>query len=331
MLLCAPTVICMTTADSLHLSIFVSHARASTYRVEQISSAVVIMVKCLRKKPSCNFPAHDSETEPYNEAIFQGDSRLSMEIHALYQKWPGLDSFEREDAIKLLTQDGLLPTWEGATCPFCFKGIVALYRTEIQDFPDIGADERKNCHKFITPQYLHPLFAATRGPEMHSLGLQAGVLLLLLAGVAASVILLVTQAECPGKIVEWEQWVGLVQRGKPTLLVLLRLSPKPTNKRAPGPGPIRKNEWRTIVNKAEGQAGASSQRQRQGTHDQSSRRSPWLRRPSDKTDKGSWCLEVEKANLHEAQEDYPAWWSQDHCQGWYAHHRPVLEVREGAA
>ena len=134
----------------------------------------------------------------------------------------------------------------------------------------------------MTPQHLHPLFSTTRGPEGHSLGLQAGVLLLLLAGVAASAIHLVTQvnhkvvarlkrsldlvrkgyvehvqssmsfggrnnawqdvevdeamfdktlipiekAECPGKIVEWEQWVGLVQRGKPTSLILLRLSPK---------------------------------------------------------------------------------------------------------
>ena len=120
------------------------------------------------------------------------------------------------------------------------------------------------------------------GPEGQTLGLQAGLLLLLLAGVPSSSIHLVTQVnhkvverlrkslafvrkayvehvqagmvfggrknawqdvevdetsfdkklvpmdeiEVPERNMKWEQWVGMVQRGKPTSLVLLRLSPK---------------------------------------------------------------------------------------------------------
>ena len=34
------------------------------------------------------------------------------------------------------------------------------------------------------------------------------------------------EIEVPERNMKWEQWVGMVQRGKPTSLVLLRLSPK---------------------------------------------------------------------------------------------------------
>lgn len=51
----------------------------------------------------------------------------------------------------------------------------------------------------------------------------------------------------PNQKVEWEQWCGVVQRGSPDTLVLHRLSPKKTPERAPGPGPIRKEEWRAIA------------------------------------------------------------------------------------
>ena len=45
------------------------------------------------------------------------------------------------------------------------------------------------------------------------------------------------------KCVLWEQWSGLVQRGKPKTLVLNRLNPPMTVKNAPGPGAIRKVDW----------------------------------------------------------------------------------------
>ena len=47
----------------------------------------------------------------------------------------------------------------------------------------------------------------------------------------------------------WEQWCGLVERGRPETLVLHRLKPNLTPKRAPGPGPIRKIEWRPLAKK----------------------------------------------------------------------------------
>ena len=47
----------------------------------------------------------------------------------------------------------------------------------------------------------------------------------------------------------WEQWLGVVQRGKPNTLSLHKLNPKLTVKRAPGPGPIRRMEWKNLGTK----------------------------------------------------------------------------------
>ena len=45
----------------------------------------------------------------------------------------------------------------------------------------------------------------------------------------------------------WEQWAGIVQHGRPEALILRKLQPKITVKRAPGPGAIRKTEWKLIA------------------------------------------------------------------------------------
>ena len=45
----------------------------------------------------------------------------------------------------------------------------------------------------------------------------------------------------------WEQWRGLVKRGDPKSLVLKRLVPRMSEKRAPGPGAIRKVEWAPLA------------------------------------------------------------------------------------
>ena len=47
----------------------------------------------------------------------------------------------------------------------------------------------------------------------------------------------------------WEQWAGVVQRSRPETLVLHRLNPKVTVKKAPGPGTVPKIEWQTFGNK----------------------------------------------------------------------------------
>ena len=49
--------------------------------------------------------------------------------------------------------------------------------------------------------------------------------------------------------IRWEQWGGLVERGRPSSLRLFRLSPRLTDRRAQGPGPIRKHDWKPIAGK----------------------------------------------------------------------------------
>ena len=51
----------------------------------------------------------------------------------------------------------------------------------------------------------------------------------------------------PEKKLRWEQWTGLVQRGRPDSLVLKRLNPSNTTTRAPGAGCIRAPEWKRIA------------------------------------------------------------------------------------
>ncbi|CAJ1344908.1 unnamed protein product [Effrenium voratum] len=50
-----------------------------------------------------------------------------------------------------------------------------------------------------------------------------------------------------GKSILWEQWSGILARGKPSTLVLSRLNPALTVKRAPGPGAIRKIDWTPLA------------------------------------------------------------------------------------
>ena len=47
-------------------------------------------------------------------------------------------------------------------------------------------------------------------------------------------------------VMMWEQWAGIIQRGRPETLVLCKLQPKITVKRAPGPGAVRKIEWKAL-------------------------------------------------------------------------------------
>ena len=50
------------------------------------------------------------------------------------------------------------------------------------------------------------------------------------------------------RMMQWEQWLGMVARGKPSSLVLIRLPCVTTRKRAPGPGAIKKVHWTKIAN-----------------------------------------------------------------------------------
>ena len=51
------------------------------------------------------------------------------------------------------------------------------------------------------------------------------------------------------KKAQWNQWGGIVQRGKPSSLVLFKTTAKQTKFRAPGPGPISKRDWTPMANK----------------------------------------------------------------------------------
>ena len=46
--------------------------------------------------------------------------------------------------------------------------------------------------------------------------------------------------------VTWSQFLGMVQRGRPGNLVIVRLPDRTTGTRAPGPGPLRKVDWQPI-------------------------------------------------------------------------------------
>ena len=52
----------------------------------------------------------------------------------------------------------------------------------------------------------------------------------------------------PSRTMKWDQWLGMVPRGKPSSLVLFRLRSLTTHKRAPGPGAVRKDDWVKIAN-----------------------------------------------------------------------------------
>ena len=232
----------------------------------------------LTKKPASKITTTKAwQAVPYRRG---GESAPKVDRLKWKRTFQYLTALSEKEAVDVLTRDGLLVSWEGATCPFCSSGKVGPLVMRASELPRYRC-RRKQCHKFITPQHLHPLFTATRGPEGHSLGVQAGVLLLRLANVQLSSIHLVTQvnhkaierlehnllltrkayveniqrtmtfgghknswqdvevdesvfdkklipieeAACADKNMVWEQWVGMVQRGKPQSLVLIRLSP----------------------------------------------------------------------------------------------------------
>ena len=47
----------------------------------------------------------------------------------------------------------------------------------------------------------------------------------------------------------WEQWAGIIQRGKPSSLVLKRTKTSATKASAPGPGAIKKFDWKPLGTK----------------------------------------------------------------------------------
>ena len=50
-------------------------------------------------------------------------------------------------------------------------------------------------------------------------------------------------------MMRWEQWGGVLERGRPETLTLLHLDSSLTNTRAPGPGAIKKRDWAPLANR----------------------------------------------------------------------------------
>ena len=51
------------------------------------------------------------------------------------------------------------------------------------------------------------------------------------------------------KKMQWDNWLGLMQRGVHSSLILVRLPSRMSSVRAPGPGPLTKDMWRPIAQK----------------------------------------------------------------------------------
>eukprot|EP00435_Cladocopium_sp_Y103_P025204 s23_g6.t1 len=97
--------------------------------------------------------------------------------------------------IRILIEDGFIPNMEGKTCPMCNKGVLGKLQLRASGLPRHRCN-RKYCNRFVTPQHLHPLFTATRGPEGpegHSLQVQSVALLMLLSNEPLSTVHILTQ------------------------------------------------------------------------------------------------------------------------------------------
>ncbi|CAK0901892.1 unnamed protein product [Prorocentrum cordatum] len=200
-------------------------------------------------------------------------------------KWkrtvPVLLAASDSEIVNILLEDKLLVDWTGATCPICGCGTLG----ELVARPHKGDRllhrcNAKCCQKHVSPAHLNPIFSTHSGSE--SPQNQAVILLAKLTGTShanthimfgvnhnaveriwSNVWADVEADEAtfdkmdladgpeplgdPTHPVMWEQWLGIVQRGKPRTLTLTRLSPEMAEKRAPGPGAARKVERKPLA------------------------------------------------------------------------------------
>lgn len=89
-------------------------------------------------------------------------------------------SYSDTQIVKTLIKDKLLPDWSGKVCPKCNEGILSSLKVHCGEKVPKYRCSRKSCQQRVHPQHLHPLVQACRGPEGHSLQVQAALLLVLL-------------------------------------------------------------------------------------------------------------------------------------------------------
>lgn len=211
---------------------------------------------------------------------------------------PSLLSMRSEALFRKLRADGILPKWEGQTCPHC--GIGKLGGLHFVKGRRSWAHKCtvQGCRKYVQPHDFHPIFFSGSGQSHTPLKNQAAVLCCALAGVPVTSVPIILEmnhkpverifknleiardqhvrkkekaiklgsnqkwadvradevdvgkeVEMDQKRARWEQWGGLLERGRPDTLVLFRLSPKTTASRSPGPGPITKRDWKPVAKK----------------------------------------------------------------------------------
>ena len=90
-----------------------------------------------------------------------------------------------KNLVKMLLQDGLLPSWDGKLCPRCGKGTMSKLRSGDKSQHRCSA---KKCHVYINPHHLHPLFTEGHGGGCVSLQTQAALLFLKLNNISHAAI-----------------------------------------------------------------------------------------------------------------------------------------------
>ncbi|CAK0803289.1 unnamed protein product [Prorocentrum cordatum] len=175
--------------------------------------------------------------------------------------------------INKLRRESIVPNREGATCPHCGEGVLGPLRDHGEKKGGWGHRcSRDWCTRHVAPQDFHPIFCKGTGQSFSSLAGQSAILFCAVAGCPQTTTRLLARRNHKWPDVEadevdlgkmedpdagprtatpiiWEQWGGIVQRGAPESLVLFRLQPKKTKRRAPGPGPIRKADWAPLSKK----------------------------------------------------------------------------------
>ena len=178
--------------------------------------------------------------------------------------------------IRKLQKNGMLPVWKGRTCPHCGEGQELAYVRARKIWSNRCS--KKGRQRFVQPHDFHPLFFGGAGNSMTPLEDQASILCCALAGVpvtAASVALgldnkpvervyhnlemararHVALQEKQIRFGARDEWpdveVDEVDLGKEEVedSNIIRLHPILTKLRAPGPGPIRKRDWKPIAKK----------------------------------------------------------------------------------
>ncbi|CAK0864051.1 unnamed protein product, partial [Prorocentrum cordatum] len=198
-------------------------------------------------------------------------SRLDREVWS--RRLKDFVNMTTKQVIDNLKKDKILPEWKGAKCPYCNLGklgpskncgkksgggerladqAAVLFCAVAQCSQASARLLLKNNHKVAEGIYsaLHAARAKyANAREKHIVfGKDQGGNELERADVGADEVD-VAKGEDPNarprsqKPIIWEQRGGIVHRGNPRSLVLLKLKPEKAKRRAPGPGPIRKRDW----------------------------------------------------------------------------------------